>query len=86
MVGKQAATGIDIVDDGEYGKPSFMTCVNQRLGGFDHMVCVGPVKYVGTELLQRDLENFKLALEDVQVSEAMRLGTERVWGGLEHIV
>src|SRR5215831_1870161 len=26
---------IDIVDDGEYGKPSFVSYVNERLGGFE---------------------------------------------------
>ncbi|MBM3488585.1 MAG: cobalamin-independent methionine synthase II family protein [Alphaproteobacteria bacterium] len=34
VVARQAALGIDIVDDGEYGKPGFMTYVNERLGGF----------------------------------------------------
>ncbi len=31
---KQIDLGIDIVDDGEYSKPSFVTYVNERLGGF----------------------------------------------------
>jgi 5-methyltetrahydropteroyltriglutamate--homocysteine methyltransferase len=33
VVHKQAAIGIDVVDDGEFGKPSFVTYVRQRLGG-----------------------------------------------------
>ncbi len=35
IVRKQAALGIDIVDDGEFGKPSFVTYVSERLGGFE---------------------------------------------------
>jgi 5-methyltetrahydropteroyltriglutamate--homocysteine methyltransferase len=33
VVRKQAALGIDVVDDGEFGKPSFVTYVRERLGG-----------------------------------------------------
>jgi 5-methyltetrahydropteroyltriglutamate--homocysteine methyltransferase len=35
IVRKQVELGIDIVDDGEYGKPSFVTYMNERLGGFE---------------------------------------------------
>ncbi|MGH7933182.1 MAG: methionine synthase [Candidatus Binataceae bacterium] len=35
IVRQQAEYGVDIVDDGEMGKPSFLTYVNQRLGGFE---------------------------------------------------
>jgi len=35
IVRKQVAIGIDIVDDGEMGKPSFITYINERLGGFE---------------------------------------------------
>jgi 5-methyltetrahydropteroyltriglutamate--homocysteine methyltransferase len=35
VVRKQAATGLDVLNDGEYGKPSFLTYVNERLGGFE---------------------------------------------------
>ncbi len=35
IVGKQAECGLDVIDDGEMGKPSFLTYVNQRLGGFE---------------------------------------------------
>ena len=34
-VGRQIETGIDFVNDGEQGKPSFVTYVNGRLGGFE---------------------------------------------------
>src|SRR6516162_5856903 len=35
VVRKQIDLGIDIIDDGEYGKPSFVSYVNERLGGFE---------------------------------------------------
>jgi 5-methyltetrahydropteroyltriglutamate--homocysteine methyltransferase len=34
VVQKQIEFGIDVIDDGEYSKPSFVTYVNERLGGF----------------------------------------------------
>jgi 5-methyltetrahydropteroyltriglutamate--homocysteine methyltransferase len=34
IVAKQAELGIDIVSDGEMSKPSFITYINERLGGF----------------------------------------------------
>jgi 5-methyltetrahydropteroyltriglutamate--homocysteine methyltransferase len=33
IVRRQADLGIDVVDDGEFGKPSFVTYVRERLGG-----------------------------------------------------
>src|SRR5579864_1157817 len=35
IVRKQLDLGIDVIDDGEQGKPSFLTYINQRLGGFE---------------------------------------------------
>jgi 5-methyltetrahydropteroyltriglutamate--homocysteine methyltransferase len=35
VVGKQVELGIDVIDDGEYGKTSFVAYVNERLGGFE---------------------------------------------------
>src|SRR5574339_712049 len=34
VVGKQAAAGVDIVNDGEMSKPSYATYVKDRLNGF----------------------------------------------------
>ena len=34
VVGKQAAAGIDIIDDGEMSKPSYATYIKDRLAGF----------------------------------------------------
>ena len=33
-------------------------------------ICVGPIKYTGQAELQRDIDNFKAALKDVEVEEA----------------
>ena len=35
VVHKQVEAGIDIISDGEYGKPSFSGYVNERLTGFE---------------------------------------------------
>jgi 5-methyltetrahydropteroyltriglutamate--homocysteine methyltransferase len=35
VVRQQVELGIDIIDDGEFGKPSFVSYVNDRLGGFE---------------------------------------------------
>ena len=35
IVNKQVELGIDVIDDGEYSKPSFVTYINERLGGFE---------------------------------------------------
>ena len=35
IVTKQRELGIDVIDDGEQGKPSFLTYVNDRLGGYE---------------------------------------------------
>ena len=34
IVRKQVECGLDVIDDGEMGKPSFLTYINQRLSGF----------------------------------------------------
>jgi len=35
IVRRQVEIGLDIIDDGELGKPSFLSYVNDRLGGFE---------------------------------------------------
>ena len=35
IVQKQIELGIDVIDDGEYSKPSFVTYTNERLAGFE---------------------------------------------------
>ena len=42
IVHRQADLGIDVVDDGEYGKPSFVSYINERLGGYEVDTRSGP--------------------------------------------
>jgi 5-methyltetrahydropteroyltriglutamate--homocysteine methyltransferase len=108
VVSRQAAIGVDVVSDGEFGKAiSWNQYVVERLSGFElraipsgfrpgtpgadrtrfkefyaeldvrepmanakMVACIGPVKYIGQEILQRDIENFKAALKGVKVEEA----------------
>ena len=104
VVRKQIELGIDVIDDGEYGKPSFVSYINERLGGYEidtvagprnqwmksreglsfpefyaqthpasthtHMVCTAPITYKGHAQLQRDIDNFKAALNGVKPAEA----------------
>ena len=42
VVRKQAELGIDVIDDGEYGKPSFVSYINERLGGYEVDTLAGP--------------------------------------------
>ncbi len=42
IVRRQVDLGIDVVDDGEYGKPSFVSYINERLGGYEVDTRVGP--------------------------------------------
>ena len=42
IVGRQVTRGIDVIDDGEYGKPSFVSYINERLGGYEVDTRAGP--------------------------------------------
>ncbi len=42
VVHKQTELGIDVIDDGEYGKPSFVSYINERLGGYEVDTQSGP--------------------------------------------
>jgi 5-methyltetrahydropteroyltriglutamate--homocysteine methyltransferase len=42
VVRRQAELGIDVIDDGEYGKPSFVSYINERLGGYEVDTRAGP--------------------------------------------
>src|ERR1700757_130449 len=42
IVRRQAALSIDVIDDGEYGKPSFVSYINERLGGYEVDTRAGP--------------------------------------------
>jgi len=43
--------------------------VREPMANAKMVACVGPVKYIGQEILQRDIANFKAALKDVKVEE-----------------
>jgi 5-methyltetrahydropteroyltriglutamate--homocysteine methyltransferase len=108
IVRRQAEAGIDVVDDGEFGKTiSWSQYALERLSGFDRRplsggvnpfargadrsrfaefyaeldakdapatqseaVCTGPIAYTGQAALQRDIDNLKAALANVNVAEA----------------
>ena len=116
VVQHQRDIGVDIVNDGEFGKPSkapvdygaFWSYIYQRLTGYEmkevegygpyasldrinyrefyesgelpggmmsqrgprpQPVCTGPIKYVGHELIQRDIANLKAAMAAAGVDE-----------------
>ena len=59
IVRRQAAAGIDIVNDGEYGKSSWANYVLERMSGFE----MRAGKKVPMYWLGRDRERFKEAVE-----------------------
>jgi 5-methyltetrahydropteroyltriglutamate--homocysteine methyltransferase len=44
--------------------------VREPMANARMVACVGPVKYIGQEIVQRDIANFKAALEGLKVEEA----------------
>jgi len=42
IVHRQAELGIDVIDDGEFGKPSFVSYINERLDGYEIDTIAGP--------------------------------------------
>jgi 5-methyltetrahydropteroyltriglutamate--homocysteine methyltransferase len=67
VVKKQADTGIDIVNDGEYGKSSWAAYIIERVGGFD----VRSGKLAPLVWLGRDLERFPEQIE-MDIPEARK--------------
>ena len=49
VVRKQAEHGLDVVDDGEMGKPSFVTYVTERLAGFEPSPEPGELPWAGSK-------------------------------------
>lgn len=118
VVRRQADFGLDVVDDGEFGKPTdsakpgyghgtWAFYIRDRLSGFEwveddvpvayskdraafsgfygggevklpgegtgklkHWTCTGPIAYIGEELVQRDVDNLRAALEVLDVADA----------------
>jgi 5-methyltetrahydropteroyltriglutamate--homocysteine methyltransferase len=48
-VRRQAGCGLDVVTDGEMGKPSFITYVTQRLSGFERSAEPGALPWAGSK-------------------------------------
>ena len=107
-VKKQLDCGLDIINDGELGKPNFSRYARERLAGFVErpartderpstiygrdlkefaeyfekrsatmrgentwrVFCNGPLKYIGHDAVQADIDNFKAALKGLKVEEA----------------
>src|SRR3954449_4751802 len=44
--------------------------VREPMANAKMVACVGPVKYIGQDIVRRDIENFKAALKGVEVEEA----------------
>lgn len=49
VVEKQVEHGLDVVDDGEMGKPSFVTYVTERLAGFEPSAEPGGLPWAGSK-------------------------------------
>ena len=65
IVQKQVALGIDIVDDGEFGKLSFLTYVNERLGGFEPDTGKARSPWTGSREVAAFPEFYRPQLENV---------------------
>jgi 5-methyltetrahydropteroyltriglutamate--homocysteine methyltransferase len=124
VVQQQLLSGVDVLNDGEFGKSNFSNYARERLGGFEErvvqpgegrrvgisgrdmrefpeyfiehggfagtsvtggainrrligarnerteLVCSGPLTYIGQAEIQRDIENFKAALQGASPAEA----------------
>ena len=78
VVKEEAATGLDVVSDGEFGKSSWTTYTMQRLGGFEVLglvgVVIGPVLLaLARELWEQHVR--ELALLEVDSSQTADRGT-----------
>ena len=49
VVRRQATSGLDAIDDGEMGKPSFVTYVTERLAGFTPSPEPGGLPWTGSK-------------------------------------
>lgn len=61
VVGKQIAHGLDIVNDGEMGKPGFINYANERLAGFERAATSGKSQWAGTRETNAFPEFYALA-------------------------
>src|SRR5213593_4663260 len=49
IVGRQIELGVDVIDDGEMGKPSFVTYVTERLSGFEPSAKAAELPWSGSK-------------------------------------
>ena len=49
IVGRQIELGVDVIDDGEMGKPSFVTYVTERLSGFEPSANAAELPWSGSK-------------------------------------
>jgi 5-methyltetrahydropteroyltriglutamate--homocysteine methyltransferase len=58
IVRRQTQLGIDVIDDGEFGKPSFVSYINERLGGYEVDSKAGPRNQWATSREGRSFPEF----------------------------
>ncbi len=80
VVKKQAAAGVDIVSDGEYGKSSWSNYVLSRVTGFE----LRPDQLRPVDWLGRDLERFREAIGREMPAALMGRPTEACVGPIEY--
>jgi 5-methyltetrahydropteroyltriglutamate--homocysteine methyltransferase len=80
VVKKQAAIGLDIISDGEYGKSSWSSYVLSRMTGFE----MRPNQLRPVEWLGRDLERFRDAIGREMPSALTGRPTEACIGPVEY--
>ena len=71
IVKQQVATGLDVVNDGEMGKPSFITYATQRLAGLEKREGTRPSPFSNTRETQDFPEYYQSAVAE-QVSARRR--------------
>lgn len=80
VVKKQAAIGVDIVSDGEFGKASWSSYILSRVSGFE----VRPNQLRPVEWLGRDLQRFGEQIAREMPSAVMGRPTEACVGPIEY--
>lgn len=81
VVRRQAEVGLDIIDDGEYGKPNFIFYVNERLSGFAGGGPVFNFGWAGTREAESFPEYYKELAEQMRDTRVMSATTATVCAG-----
>jgi 5-methyltetrahydropteroyltriglutamate--homocysteine methyltransferase len=72
VVRQQAAAGLDVIDDGEMGKPSFVTYVVERLSGFTPSAEPGMLPWAGSREVAAFPEYYEPSLRESPNAAAPR--------------